>query len=255
MQRFTFSSASLPGRTGRGVRVAVVDSGIHAAHPHVQGISGGLAFHDHGGVTCDVVDRLGHGTAVAAAIREKAPGADLIAVKVFDRSLAATALVLANAIRWASQHVTLINLSLGTTNSQHEAALEAAVREALPRGTLIVAAAPHDDCRWLPGAIPGVIAVEADWDIDRNTCEVVPFGGDGLRLRASPYPRPIPGVPRERNLKGVSFAVANATGLLALVLQDRPVSSPDELVAMLATIRRAAESGTRDRHVPAPSAH
>jgi hypothetical protein len=53
----------------------------------------------------------------------------------------------------------------------------------------------------------------------------------------------------------VSFAVANATGLLALVLQDRPVSSPDELVAMLATIRRAAESGTRDRHVPAPSAH
>ena len=33
--------------------------------------------------------------------------------------------------------------------------------------------------------------------------------------RASPYPRPIDGVPPERNLKGLSFAVANVTGLLA----------------------------------------
>lgn len=33
--------------------------------------------------------------------------------------------------------------------------------------------------------------------------------------RASGYPRPIPGVPPERNLKGISFAVANVTGVLA----------------------------------------
>jgi hypothetical protein len=39
-----------------------------------------------------------------------------------------------------------------------------------------------------------------------------------LAMRASGYPRPIPGVPAERNLKGLSFAVANATGLLALHL-------------------------------------
>jgi hypothetical protein len=39
-------------------------------------------------------------------------------------------------------------------------------------------------------------------------------------VRASGYPRPIPGVPPERNLKGISFAVANATGLLCLHLSS-----------------------------------
>jgi hypothetical protein len=44
-----------------------------------------------------------------------------------------------------------------------------------------------------------------------------------LRLRAAGYPRPIPGVPPERNLKGVSFAVANATGAIARLLGEKPV--------------------------------
>jgi hypothetical protein len=40
-------------------------------------------------------------------------------------------------------------------------------------------------------------------------------------------------VPPERNLKGVSFAVANATGLLALLLEDRAVRSVGELAERL----------------------
>ena len=36
------------------------------------------------------MDRLGHGTAVAAAIKEKAPDAEIYAVKVFDRALSAS---------------------------------------------------------------------------------------------------------------------------------------------------------------------
>jgi hypothetical protein len=43
-------------------------------------------------------------------------------------------------------------------------------------------------------------------------------------VRASGYPRPIPGVDPERNLKGLSFAVANATGLLALMLEQEGVA-------------------------------
>src|SRR3712207_8724737 len=46
--------------------------------------------------------RLGHGTAVAAAILEKAPAIDLIAVKVFDRALATSADALARSIVWAA---------------------------------------------------------------------------------------------------------------------------------------------------------
>jgi hypothetical protein len=237
MPSITLSRASLSDRAGRGVRIAVIDSGIHAAHPHVLGISGGIAFHEHGGVTCDVVDRLGHGTAVAAAIREKAPDTELIAIKVFDRTLSATARVLGDAIRWASRHVTLINLSLGTTNASHEAALAAAVREAEVHGALVVAAAPQDENRWLPGALPGVIAVDADWNRDRDTCEVLQLDDGGLRLRASPYPRPIPGVAPARNFKGLSLAVANASGLLALALEESPVRTVADLAARLSALR------------------
>jgi len=39
--------------------------------------------------------------------------------------------------------------------------------------------------------------------------------------RASGWPRPIPGVPPLRNLNGISFAVANVTGILA----RRPVNA------------------------------
>ena len=43
-----------------------------------------------------------------------------------------------------------------------------------------------------------------------------------LAVSASPYPRPIPGVPLARNLNGISFAVANVTGVLALLLEKEP---------------------------------
>ena len=196
--------------------MAVVDSGIHDTHPHVQGISGGASFGLAGEASGDLVDRLGHGTAVAAAIRDHAPDAELLAVKVFDRTLATSGQALVAAILWsASEHVSLINLSLGTTNADHEAALAAAVRDASIHGSIVVAAAPQEGQRWLPGALEGVIGVELDWECERDRCEVSLLPDGNLRFRASGYPRPIPGVPASRNLRGPSFAVANATGLLA----------------------------------------
>ena len=106
-------------RSGKGVRVAIVDSGVYAEHPHVQGVLGGTSLVS-GSSPSDYVDRNGHGTAVAAAIREKVPGADLLAVKIFDRTLTAGANELARAIDWAAtQGADLINLSLGTTNTAH----------------------------------------------------------------------------------------------------------------------------------------
>ena len=48
-------------------------------------------------------------------------------------------------------------------------------------------------------------------------------GPDGASaVLASGYPRPIAGVPPERNLNGISFAVANATGVLAAALARTP---------------------------------
>src|SRR5436305_14876553 len=122
-------------------RVAIVDSGVNSAHPHVGGVAGGVAIDERGGVHDDSVGRLGHGTAVAAAIREKAPEADLFAVKVFDRALATDVASLVAGIDWSIRAgVHLINLSLGTSKDSHAATLRDAVARATPPGVVIVAA-------------------------------------------------------------------------------------------------------------------
>jgi hypothetical protein len=60
------------------VRIAVVDSGIHPDHPHFARVKAGVFF-DKGIESPDFVDRLRHGTAVAAVIHEKAPKTDIAA--------------------------------------------------------------------------------------------------------------------------------------------------------------------------------
>jgi subtilisin family serine protease len=218
----TVRAADYPGATGRGVRIAVIDSGVHPAHPHVGVVSVGIGFAPEASPVADTVDRLGHGTAVAAAIRDHAPEAGIVPVKVFDRELRATAEVLEAAIDWAVRAgVDVINLSLGTANPAHEPRLCAAVERAAAAGVLLVAAGPDGGVRWLPGSLPGAVPVLVDWQCPRDEVRVSvdgPVTTHRAIVRASGYPRPIPGVPPERNLKGVSFAVANATGLLALHL-------------------------------------
>lgn len=203
---------------GRGVRVAVIDSGVHPSHPHVGEVDAGVSVDTAGRLGDDTIDRLGHGTAVAAAIRDQAPGVALVPVKVFDRELRASAEALERAIDWAiGAGVDAVNLSLGTANPAHEARLAAAVARARAAGVLVVAAGPDQGTRWLPGSLPGAVPVFLDWTCPRDQVHVTVDEGASTHVvvvRASGYPRPIPGVPKERNLRGVSFAVANATGII-----------------------------------------
>ncbi len=241
----TLSLHALRGRTGRGVRVAVIDSGVHADHPHVGGISGGVAIDADGALTSDLIDRLGHGTAVAAAIREKAPGVELLAVKVFDQSLTSTGRALVDGIVWsADQGVHIINLSLGTLNQDHAEPLTAAVRYATSHGAIVVSAAPQPDAAWLPGGLAGVVAVDVNWSGSRDVCDIQLDEQGSLRVMASGYPRPIPGVPPERNFRGLSFAVANATGLLALALDAHPETPASTLADALRGMLAIAQSST-----------
>lgn len=226
-------------RTGRGVRVAVVDSGIHAAHPHVGGVAGGVALVPLGADAAGWVDRLGHGTAVAAAIREKAPETEIHAVKVFDRRLATGASTLVRAIDWAVEHAMhLVNLSLGTANSAHGSALAAALARARAAGCVVVAAREHQGAPCLPGSLPSALPILLDWECPRPEYRVQRDDA-GVAFRASGYPRPIPGVAQERNLKGISFAVASMTGFAARALEAHPGASLEDLVAVL---ERAAGS-------------
>src|SRR5580658_4784796 len=108
-----------PLPTGKGIRVAVIDSGVNPSHPHIISIAGGVS------ITGDLedpdyTDTLGHGTAVMAAIQEKAPEAEYLAVRVFHRGLRTTIDSILRAIEWSiAQRAQVINLSLGTTNAAH----------------------------------------------------------------------------------------------------------------------------------------
>lgn len=192
------------------VRVGIVDSGINGAHPHVGAARGGVWIQGEG-ENEDYTDYIGHGTAVAGAIREKAPHAELYAVRIFERRLSASIRVLMRGLDWCLEHgMNVINLSVGTANDEHQALLEDFVSRARSEHVFIVSAV-----RLLPGRLDGVIGVDSDAACPRDTCRF-----DQGVFFASPYPRPIPGVPLERNLIGVSFAIANCSGLLARFLES-----------------------------------
>lgn len=203
------------------MRIAIIDSGIHPGHPHVGAIAGAIAI-TPSGHSADIIDRLGHGTAVAGAIREKVPEAELYVVKVFDRRLTATIGVILDALAWCREHrMEVINLSLGTENPAHRDSF----LKALGNDLLVVSAAGA-----LPGSLPGVIGVAADAACPRDA-----FGyHDGI-FYASPNPRPIPGVPVTANLHGTSFAVANMTGHVARALVSVPREALWEALAAQAT--------------------
>jgi subtilisin family serine protease len=224
--------------TGRGIRIAAVDSGVHRDHPHVnfdQGIAGGIAIDPEGGAHPDFLDRLGHGTAVAAAIRDQAPGADVFAVKVFDRVLSARIGQLVAAIEWAArERMDIVNLSLGTAKREHEPALRGALDAAARAGTIVVAARDDEGVLYLPGSLSGVLPVQVDWTLDRRQFRIAHVDGVAV-VRASGLPREIPGVPPARNLQGVSFAVANATGFAARAMEG--MKEKRSVAAVVARLR------------------
>jgi subtilisin family serine protease len=217
--------------TGRGVTVAVIDSGVQAAHPHIGGIAGGISLGEEDDSYTDV---LGHGTAVMAAINEKAPDAEYFAVRVFQRSLRTSVDVLLRAIEWCvERRIQVVNLSLGTVNPAHAERFAPLVERARAQGTVLVSAYDVEGTPSFPGSLPGVIGVRLDWDLPRESysCSLEP---GGMAFAASGYPRPIPGVPPQRNLHGISFAVANMSGFVACARQRLPNAPYEEIYSALA---------------------
>lgn len=152
----------------------------------------------------EYLDQLGHGTAVAGAILSHAPDVHLYIAKVFENSLHARAETIRNALQWCVEEhgVQLVNLSLGA----HSPGFAGILAQWATRTHLICAV------DGLPEVVSAdVIYVTEDHSLSRDRW--VRLGERSFA--ASGYPRPIPGRDERENLSGVSFAVANFTGLAA----------------------------------------
>jgi serine protease len=163
--------------TGRGVTVAVVDTGIACENhgPFTKGTDlketdcvGGWNFvanNNHAN------DDQGHGSHVAGTIAQSTNNnygvtgvafhAKLMPVKVLNESGWGTTADVADGIRWAADNgAHVINLSLG--GPRNSKILEDAVKHALSKGSVVVAAAGNSGGSvGYPGATEGVIGVSA----------------------------------------------------------------------------------------------
>jgi hypothetical protein len=179
-------------------------------------------------------DQWGHGTAVTAAIQEKAPQAEYFAVKVFGSSLRTSTGRLIEAIEWAiANRMDVINLSLGTPKIEAWDRFQDLVERAWAVGSVIVSARVPGPRRILPGSLPQVIGVDVDWELPRHRYRIASTDGS-CHFLASGYPRPLPGVPPARNLNGISFAVANMSGFVTRACELVRVRSFDSICEALA---------------------
>ncbi len=110
------------GSTGRGVKVAVVDTGVEYDHPALGGmVRGGVSVEydqeAEDGVRIEPdncpIDPAGHGTACGGIIHAIAPEAEIYSVRVIGRDMRGRAVQFANGLDWAVRSgMQVLNLSL-----------------------------------------------------------------------------------------------------------------------------------------------
>jgi len=226
------------GFTGKGVKIAVVDSGI-ASHEDLQ-ISGGASFTSY---TSSYSDDNGHGTHVAGIIGARnntfgfvgmAYESNIYAVKVLDQNGSGYLSDVVAGIDWSiTNKMDIINLSLGTTS--HSSTLQQVVDKAYSQGILVVAAAGNNgtvdgsgDTVNYPARYDSVIAVAAS-DSNNNRAS---FSTTGSTIEVA-----APGVNifstylgnKYVSMSGTSMAAPYASGNLALLKQAHPTLTAAEL--------------------------
>ncbi len=209
--------------TGRGVRVALIDSGISAHHPHVGELVGGIGFQRVGDTVvqnADSTDVNGHGTACAGVVRWLAPDVGLFSIRILGPDLLADGTVLASALDWCVENeVQVINVSAGSTVPSTQALLRRPLAALEDRGVVVVAAKSDNEGSDWPADCDTVLSVSVQSRADPRR---VYTSGIDSQLLASGHPRPVDGVPPSANLSGPSFAAPRVTALTALVVESHP---------------------------------
>jgi subtilisin len=232
----------LEGRTGRGVRVAVVDSGIDTEHPDLKGKikesveavaeEGRIEFHPS-----TSGDQAGHGTACAGIITSIAPDVELYSVKVLGPKGSGSGDMFLVGLDYAiKQKFQVINLSLGTTKRDFFAPLHDLLDRAHQLGCIVVAAANN-----LPyPSYPSIFSSSVVSVVKRPGGDPFNFGyryGQVIEVVA-------PGVEVKttwpgggyRTLTGNSFACPYVVGIVARILEGYPNLTPFQVKSILFTL-------------------
>ena len=207
------------------MEIAIIDSGINPDHPHVKTTSSGWTFSQdsHGQVIRKEgqTDHIGHGTAIAGIIHQRAPSVNLVPLKIFHESLKASGKVMLAALQQAvSMRPRIIHLSLGTIFEEYLDDLSALCQEVRDQGNIVVAAAPAKDAQVYPAAFGTVIGVY--WHPTCQEDDLVFHTHTPVNIGAHGWPRPLPGLPRNRNFRGSSFAAAHVTSRIAELITMTP---------------------------------
>ncbi|MCS1350197.1 S8 family peptidase [Mechercharimyces sp. CAU 1602] len=232
--------------SGRGIKVAVIDTGIAADHPAIQ-------ENYRGGVNVlspvfSPYDYNGHGTHVAGIIAGRAqdkgiigvaPRAHLYAVKAFNRKGSANLSDLLTAINWCIENeMQVVNMSFGMDNMSES--LRHAIQTAHAQGIIMVAAAGN---RGLPAKVdfpasyPETIAVTATG----QEGAIASFSNMGDEVDLAAPGDKIPSAWLNGGMKemsGTSMAVPHVVGTAALLLRMDPDLSPNQVRDIM---RRTAE--------------
>ncbi len=235
------------------IRVAIIDSGVNAGHPHVGNLTDGVGFDaDARGnpvMSDDVADRIGHGTAIAGVIHWRAPTASLCPVRIFHDKLAAPASRLFAALEWAIDHrFNIIHLSLGLRGERFQQPLLEICRRAARENILMVAAARAGEEPVYPAAVDTVIGVHGFSECRED--DLIHHPGSPVEFSAHPHPRPLPGLSRHLNFRGASFAAAHVAGMAADILSEEPGISPRTVRRRLVDIRSSGSAARARRTRP-----
>ncbi len=230
------------GATGRGVSVAVVDSGVEAGHPQIRTVGRSAALTYDADLEEVLVeegpheDLYGHGTACAGIVRHAAPDAELMSVRVLGRRLSGKGVVFAAGLRWAIAHgAKVVNLSLSTGREDAYATFHEIADEAAFAGVVLVCAVNNVPAPTYPGEFSSVISVAAHdgkdpFSLDANPRPPVDFGAPGIDVDVA-------WLGGSTLLStGNSFAAPHVTGLVARILSKHPDLTPYEVKSVLRAV-------------------
>lgn len=248
--------------TGRGVVVAVIDSGVDGSHPDLAGqVLPGLDLVTPDGA--DGPDPVGHGTTVAGLIAGRAdddrgvvglaPDARILPVRVLDdENRYDDAMIVAKGVRWAVDNgARVINLSLG--GGGDSPALAAALDYAFARDVVVVActgnlATSNSPKVWYPAREPGVLAVAG---LDRNSQNLWSGSITGHQTVLSAPATALYGARTNGGywrVQGTSFAAPLVAATAALVRARYPhLSAGDVVNRLITTARDLGPTGRDDR--------